>query len=54
MTLKSGNIFSANQLMRQYCESVSQYGDLPLPTNIKPRHVTIILNPTAKKGFVYV
>ncbi|XP_060821605.1 acylglycerol kinase, mitochondrial [Bombus pascuorum] len=43
-------VYDANQLMRQYCESVSQYGDFPLPTNIKPRHVTIILNPTAKKG----
>lgn len=40
--------------MRQYCESISQYGDLPLPTNIKPRHVTIILNPAAKKGSDYL
>ncbi|PBC29195.1 acylglycerol kinase, mitochondrial [Apis cerana] len=46
----SKEIYETDQLMRQYCESISQYGDLPLPTNIKPRHVTIILNPAAKKG----
>ena len=51
MILKNDNIFSVNQLMRQHCESISQYGDLPLSTNVKPRHVTIILNPAAKKGF---
>ena len=38
--------------MRQYCESASQYGDAACPTNVKHRHVTIILNPNAKKGFV--
>ncbi|XP_054003363.1 acylglycerol kinase, mitochondrial isoform X2 [Hylaeus anthracinus] len=36
--------------MRQFCESASQYGDAPCPTNKKHRHVTIILNPNAKKG----
>ncbi|OAD61585.1 Acylglycerol kinase, mitochondrial, partial [Eufriesea mexicana] len=46
----SKEVYDTDQLMRQYCENVSQYGDLPLPTNIKPRHVTIILNPVAKKG----
>ncbi|CAK9830198.1 Acylglycerol kinase, mitochondrial [Anthophora retusa] len=45
----SKEIYDTNQLMRQYCETVSQYGDVPLPTNIKPRHVTIILNPAANK-----
>ncbi|XP_043251580.1 acylglycerol kinase, mitochondrial [Colletes gigas] len=38
------------QLMREHCENVSQYGDMPCPTNRKNRHVTIILNPSAKKG----
>ncbi|XP_066599322.1 acylglycerol kinase, mitochondrial [Prorops nasuta] len=41
--------YDTRQLMRQYCESVLKYGDTPLPTNIKPRHVTVILNPTASK-----
>ncbi|EZA62691.1 Acylglycerol kinase, mitochondrial [Ooceraea biroi] len=33
--------------MRQSCENVAKYGDCP--TNIKPRHVTVVLNPSAKK-----
>ncbi|XP_024943863.1 acylglycerol kinase, mitochondrial isoform X2 [Cephus cinctus] len=37
------------QLMRQYCEEAVKYGDEPLPTHIKPRHVTVILNPVAHK-----
>ncbi|XP_076766711.1 acylglycerol kinase-like protein Mulk [Xylocopa sonorina] len=49
-TSYSKEVYDTNQLMRQYCENASQYGDLPLPTNVKPRHVTIILNPVAKKG----
>lgn len=35
--------------MRQYCKDVVKYGDAPLPTHVKPRHVTVILNPAAKK-----
>ncbi|KAF3420722.1 hypothetical protein E2986_00613 [Frieseomelitta varia] len=46
----SKEVYDVNQLMRQHCENISQYGDLPLSTNIKPRHVTVILNPAAKKG----
>jgi len=40
---------SAEQLMRQYCDNVARYGDSLCPTNIKPRHVTVVLNPAAKK-----
>ena len=46
----SKDIYDTEQLMRQYCESASQYGDAPCPNNVKHRHVTIILNPNAKKG----
>lgn len=35
--------------MRQCCEQVVQYGDGSCLTNIRPRHVTVILNPAAKK-----
>jgi len=35
--------------MRQTCENVVGYGDTLCPTSVKPRHVTVILNPAAKK-----
>ncbi|XP_011882144.1 PREDICTED: acylglycerol kinase, mitochondrial isoform X2 [Vollenhovia emeryi] len=35
--------------MHQYCKDVVRYGDASCPTNVRPRHVTVILNPTAKK-----
>ncbi|XP_048507133.1 acylglycerol kinase, mitochondrial isoform X2 [Athalia rosae] len=35
--------------MRRYCEDAVRYGDMPLPTQLKPRHVTVILNPAANK-----
>lgn len=38
--------------MRQCCEDVARYGDTSCPTNVRPRHVTIILNPAAKKRFL--
>ncbi|KAH0950761.1 hypothetical protein HN011_005621 [Eciton burchellii] len=41
--------YEAEQLMRQTCENVAKYGDTLCPTSIKPRHVTVILNPAAKK-----
>ncbi|XP_029032122.2 acylglycerol kinase, mitochondrial [Osmia bicornis bicornis] len=46
----SKDVYDTKQLMREYCKSISQYGDNSLPTNLKPRHVTVILNPVAKKG----
>ncbi|XP_076239270.1 acylglycerol kinase-like protein Mulk [Calliopsis andreniformis] len=46
----SKDVYDTEQLMREYCENAARYGDVPCPTNIKNRHVTIILNPTAKKG----
>ncbi|XP_072761009.1 acylglycerol kinase, mitochondrial isoform X2 [Anoplolepis gracilipes] len=41
--------YDAEQLMRQCCEDVAKYGDTSCPINVRPRHVTIILNPAAKK-----
>ncbi|KAL6447224.1 hypothetical protein ACFW04_001482 [Cataglyphis niger] len=41
--------YDVEQLMRQYCEDVARYGDISCPTNVRPRHVTVILNPAAKK-----
>ncbi|XP_014601075.1 PREDICTED: acylglycerol kinase, mitochondrial [Polistes canadensis] len=40
--------YDTQMLMRQYCEDVVKYGNEPCPTTIKPRHVTVILNPAAK------
>lgn len=40
--------------MRQCCKEAAKYGDIPCPTNVKPRHVTIILNPAAKKRYVRI
>ncbi|KAG8230401.1 hypothetical protein J437_LFUL010202 [Ladona fulva] len=37
------------QLMRAYCEEAAKFGDLPLPIGVKPRHITIILNPAANR-----
>lgn len=39
--------YDTQQLMRQYCEHVVKFGDEPCPTSVKPRHVTVILNPEA-------
>ncbi|KAG5328748.1 AGK protein, partial [Acromyrmex heyeri] len=41
--------YDTEQLMRQCCEEVVQYGNTSCSTNIRPRHVTVILNPAAKK-----
>ncbi|XP_046610154.1 acylglycerol kinase, mitochondrial [Neodiprion virginianus] len=41
--------YNKEQLMRRYCEDAVRYGDMPLPVNLKPRHVTVILNPAANK-----
>ncbi|KZC09762.1 PREDICTED: acylglycerol kinase, mitochondrial [Dufourea novaeangliae] len=46
----SKDAYNTNELMKKYCETASRFGDAPCPTNIKNRHVTIILNPNAKKG----
>ncbi|KAI4492322.1 hypothetical protein M0802_009832 [Mischocyttarus mexicanus] len=40
--------YDTQMLMRQYCENVVKYGNEPCPTTVKPRHVTVILNPAAK------
>ncbi|EFN62771.1 Acylglycerol kinase, mitochondrial [Camponotus floridanus] len=41
--------YDAEQLMRQCCEDVAKYGDTSCSTNVRPRHVTVILNPAAKR-----
>ncbi|XP_029673153.1 acylglycerol kinase, mitochondrial isoform X1 [Formica exsecta] len=41
--------YDVEQLMRQCCEDVARYGDISCSTNVRPRHVTVILNPAAKK-----
>uniref|UniRef100_T1IWW9 Acylglycerol kinase, mitochondrial n=1 Tax=Strigamia maritima TaxID=126957 RepID=T1IWW9_STRMM len=38
------------KLMREYCEEAQTFGDVPLQSGKKPRHVTVILNPAAKDG----
>ncbi|KAG7197447.1 hypothetical protein KM043_013297 [Ampulex compressa] len=45
----SKDIYNTDQLMRQYCEDVVKYGDAPCPTNVKHRHITVILNPAARR-----
>lgn len=37
-------------MMRALCLRAKAYGDEPLPSGAKPRHVTVILNPTSKDG----
>lgn len=39
-----------NVLMRALCEEAKEYGDQTLPSGVKPRHVTVIMNPVAKDG----
>uniref|UniRef100_V5HWL8 Acylglycerol kinase, mitochondrial n=1 Tax=Ixodes ricinus TaxID=34613 RepID=V5HWL8_IXORI len=39
-----------NLMMRAFCEHAKAYGDEPLPAGAKPRHITVIINPTAKDG----
>ncbi|XP_011300465.1 acylglycerol kinase, mitochondrial [Fopius arisanus] len=43
------DVYQTNLLMRAYCEEAVKFGNEPLPPARKPRHITIILNPTAKK-----
>ncbi|VEN51528.1 unnamed protein product [Callosobruchus maculatus] len=35
--------------MRRYCQKAAVYGKESIPTNLSPRHVTVILNPSANK-----
>ncbi|CAN8006724.1 unnamed protein product [Ixodes hexagonus] len=39
-----------NLMMRAFCEHAKAYGDQALPAGAKPRHITVIINPTAKDG----
>ena len=38
--------------MREYCKEAATFGDQPLLKNLKPQHVTVILNPVAKRRSV--
>ncbi|XP_046387608.1 acylglycerol kinase, mitochondrial [Ischnura elegans] len=37
------------ELMRAYCEEAAKFGEVPLPVGVKPRHITVILNPAANR-----
>nr|XP_037277487.1 acylglycerol kinase, mitochondrial-like [Rhipicephalus microplus] len=37
-------------MMRALCLRAKDYGDMPIPAGAKPRHVTVIINPTSKDG----
>lgn len=41
--------YEIESLMRDYCKVAEIYGDAPLPTSVKPRHLTVILNPAASR-----
>jgi len=36
------------QMMRAYCEESKKFGDVTMPVSVKPRHLTVILNPASK------
>ncbi|GAB6033280.1 hypothetical protein CHUAL_012880 [Chamberlinius hualienensis] len=38
------------QMMRAYCEEAKTFGDVSIGNIVKPRHVTIIMNPAAKNS----
>ncbi|XP_037071534.1 acylglycerol kinase, mitochondrial-like [Pollicipes pollicipes] len=42
--------YRESQYLRQVCLEAKAYGDVPLPVTARPRHVTVILNPTANDG----
>ncbi|XP_008558541.1 acylglycerol kinase, mitochondrial [Microplitis demolitor] len=41
--------YQANLLMTAYCKEAVKYGDEIIPPTRAPRHITIILNPVARK-----
>ncbi|XP_063975455.1 acylglycerol kinase, mitochondrial isoform X2 [Diachasmimorpha longicaudata] len=43
------DVYQTNLLMRAYCKEAAKYGEEPLPATRNPRHITVILNPIAKK-----
>ncbi|CAH1174025.1 unnamed protein product [Phaedon cochleariae] len=43
------NHFQIQELMRLYCQKAAEYGKESIPLNMKPRHITVILNPNANK-----
>lgn len=42
-------LFRVEQMMRAYCEEAIKYGEVPVPSTLKPRNITVILNPAANK-----
>ncbi|CAH1098643.1 unnamed protein product [Psylliodes chrysocephalus] len=43
------NYIDTQDLMRLYCQKAAKFGKQPLPLHINPRHITVILNPSANK-----
>lgn len=43
------NYIETQDLMRLYCQKAAKFGKQPLPLHINPRHITVILNPSANK-----
>lgn len=41
--------YEIESLMRDYCKVAETYGDAPLPPTVKPRQLTVILNPAANR-----
>ena len=45
------SLFSTEQMMREFCEEAVKYGDMPISPKAQPTHMTVILNPVAKKRY---
>ncbi|XP_050298150.1 acylglycerol kinase, mitochondrial [Anthonomus grandis grandis] len=43
------NHFETQSLMRQYSEKAAEYGHQTIPVTVKPRNITVVLNPNANK-----
>ncbi|CAH0561464.1 unnamed protein product [Brassicogethes aeneus] len=43
------NYIETQNLMRVYCEKAARYGREPIPINVNPRSITVVLNPNANK-----
>ncbi|XP_033225828.1 acylglycerol kinase, mitochondrial [Belonocnema kinseyi] len=45
----SKDAYDTEQMMREFCVEAAKYGDIPIPPKVQPTHMTVILNPVAKK-----
>lgn len=41
--------YDTQNMMREFCEEAEKYGDVPIAPKVQPTHMTVILNPVAKK-----